>query len=161
MSTPNRIRPVATREDLVAIAPLIQAYQGFYLEGRSVSVDSILSHFSRLLENPKLGFQLAAFGPGDDKRPTGFCTVYVQLSSLSCRDYACMNDLYVSEEARGQGTGRALIEAAGREARRLGFSSLEWMTQAQNRGAQALYDSMGASSSRWLYYSLPLPAKAP
>jgi len=39
-----------------------------------------------------------------------------------------MNDLFVDESARGQGVGRALIEASAAVARERGAAHLEWST---------------------------------
>ena len=55
-----------------------------------------------------------------------------------------MNDLYVDAEARGQGVGRALIEASAAVARERGAHHLEWSTAPDNATAQRLYDSTGA-----------------
>ena len=58
-----------------------------------------------------------------------------------------MNDLYVDEAARGQGVGRALIEASAAVARERGAHHLEWATAPDNQTAQRLYDSTGAERS--------------
>ena len=65
-----------------------------------------------------------------------------------------MNDLYVAEEARGQGVGRALIEAAATVARERGAHHLEWVTAPDNATAQRLYDSTGAERETWIAYEL-------
>jgi GNAT superfamily N-acetyltransferase len=67
-----------------------------------------------------------------------------------------MNDLYVDEAARGEGVGRALIEASAAVARDRGALWLEWSTAPDNHTAQRLYDSTGATSSPWLEYELPV-----
>jgi ribosomal protein S18 acetylase RimI-like enzyme len=67
-----------------------------------------------------------------------------------------MNDLYVDAAARGQGVGRALIEASAEVARERGALHLEWSTAPDNATAQRLYDSTGAIKSTWLDYELEL-----
>jgi ribosomal protein S18 acetylase RimI-like enzyme len=67
-----------------------------------------------------------------------------------------MNDLYVDEDARGEGVGRALIEAAAAVARERGSPVLEWSTAPDNATAQRLYDSTGAGKSTWIDYELRL-----
>jgi GNAT superfamily N-acetyltransferase len=67
-----------------------------------------------------------------------------------------MNDLFVTEEARGQGVGRALIEASAAIARERGSRHLEWATAPSNATAQRLYDATGATRSTWIEYELDL-----
>ena len=55
-----------------------------------------------------------------------------------------MNDLFVSPDARGQGVGRALIEASADVARNRGAHHLEWATAPDNATAQRLYNATGA-----------------
>ena len=65
-----------------------------------------------------------------------------------------MNDLYVDETKRGQGVGRALIEASTEVARERGVPFVEWSTAPDNHTAQRLYDSFGAERSEWFNYEL-------
>ena len=66
-----------------------------------------------------------------------------------------MNDLFVREDVRGAGIGRALIERALEEARQRGAGHLEWLTAPDNDVAQRLYDSMpGATRSVWYAYEI-------
>ncbi len=66
-----------------------------------------------------------------------------------------MNDLFVIPEVRGEGVGRALIEASLEIARERGAALLEWQTAPDNHTAQRLYDSTGAGRSTWISYELP------
>ncbi|PZX47968.1 ribosomal protein S18 acetylase RimI-like enzyme [Roseinatronobacter thiooxidans] len=61
-------------------------------------------------------------------RPEGIC--YLQ-------------DLYTSEQARGQGAGRALIEAVYAAADARNISGVYWTTQDFNTTARKLYDKIG------------------
>jgi len=61
-------------------------------------------------------------------RPEGIC--YLQ-------------DLYTSEQARGQGAGRALIEAVYAAADARNISGVYWTTQEFNTTARKLYDKIG------------------
>jgi ribosomal protein S18 acetylase RimI-like enzyme len=67
-----------------------------------------------------------------------------------------MNDLFVEPAARGQGVGRALIEASAGVARERGALHLEWSTRPDNEVAQHLYDRTGAERSEWIDYELKL-----
>ena len=66
-----------------------------------------------------------------------------------------MNDLFVREDVRGAGIGRALIGRALEETRRRGAAHLEWFTAPDNVVAQRLYDSLlGAKRSSWYAYEI-------
>ncbi len=67
-----------------------------------------------------------------------------------------MNDLFVVEEARGRGVGRALIDASAEVARERGADHLEWATAPDNETARRLYDATGARHSTWVTYELGL-----
>jgi GNAT superfamily N-acetyltransferase len=57
--------------------------------------------------------------------------------------YAYIGDLVVTHDARGQGIGRALIEACEAEARASGAKWLRISVLAKNAAAHALYRSAG------------------
>jgi ribosomal protein S18 acetylase RimI-like enzyme len=67
-----------------------------------------------------------------------------------------LNDLFVDPTARGEGIGRALVDASAAAGRERGAQRLEWVTQTANQTAQRLYDSTGAERSEWIEYELPL-----
>ena len=62
-----------------------------------------------------------------------------------------MQDLFTAENARGQGIGRALIEAVYERARAAGSPRVYWMTHETNGTAQALYDKI-ADRSGFIQY---------
>jgi len=57
-----------------------------------------------------------------------------------------MQDLFVAQEARGHGVGRALIEAVYARARAAGLPRVYWQTHETNATAQALYDKVAERS---------------
>ncbi len=59
------------------------------------------------------------------------------------RDDVCyLQDLFVDQTVRGQGTARALIEAVAAAARQRGASRFYWQTKQDNARARALYDNV-------------------
>ena len=58
-------------------------------------------------------------------------------------DVCYLQDLYAKEAVRGQGVGRALIEAVYGAADANGTPSVYWMTQDFNENARLLYDRIG------------------
>lgn len=53
-------------------------------------------------------------------------------------------DLYVREQWRRQGVGRALMDEAAKTCRRLGGTQLFWSVYVRNKAAFAFYESLGA-----------------
>lgn len=144
------VHKLSSIKQLDQIISLIQGYQHFYLN-KCLDRELILNHFGQLLWPSEKGFLLIC---ELSELPVGFCTVYFLPSSLSCRNYACFNDLFVSTQVRGQGIGRALIQRASKESKLLGFNTIEWITKHDNSLAQKLYDSLAANKSHWCYYSM-------
>jgi GNAT superfamily N-acetyltransferase len=145
------IRPI--RPDEVPLAlPLFAGYQRFY-EVAEPDDEANLAFFTRFCEPSDDGVLLGAWD-GDDL--VGFACLYWTFSSVSAAEMALMNDLYVAERGRGQGVGRALIDATVNAARAHGCHHLEWFTAPDNATAQRVYDATGAKRSEWVAYEIPL-----
>lgn len=57
-----------------------------------------------------------------------------------------LQDLFTMDETRGQGIGRALIEAVYDRAQAAGSPRVYWMTQESNTTARRLYDKVAERS---------------
>jgi GNAT superfamily N-acetyltransferase len=143
------IAPIAAPE-YGELLPLIAAYQRFY-EVEDVDEERNHRFFRRFIAPSDAGLLLGARGDG---RLLGYSCLYWHFSSTLARETVLMNDLYVEPDVRGQGVGRALIEASLEVARERGAAHLEWQTAPDNHTAQRLYDSTGAERSTWLTYEL-------
>jgi GNAT superfamily N-acetyltransferase len=66
-----------------------------------------------------------------------------------------LNDLFTSENVRGKGVGRALIEAVYEKARAAGSPRVYWQTHETNRTARELYDKV-AELSGFIVYRKPV-----
>ena len=145
MSTTAEIKRVS-ESDLDALLPLMRGYCDFY---------EVAPSDEALLADPEReGLQLIA--RAEDGVAVGFATIYWTWQTLDAGRLAVMNDLFVSEAARGSGLADALILACADEARRHGALSLGWQTAKDNTRAQKVYERVGAERSEWLDYSLPL-----
>lgn len=65
---------------------------------------------------------------------------YLFHTSAWARDNCYLQDLFVAEEARGQGVAAALIERVAQAAKARGAARYYWLTQDTNTRARALYD---------------------
>ena len=151
MPSELRIEPIAAGQ-VDALLPLIAAYQRFY-EVEGIDDERNRAFFSRFLAPSEDGLLLGAWREGE---LAGYACLYWHFSSLIPAETVLMNDLYVEESHRGNGIGRALIEAAAAIARERGAHQLEWVTGPDNKTARRLYDSLPTESEPSIEYELRL-----
>ena len=151
MPTGLEIAPVAASE-MDELLPLIAAYQRFY-EAETIDDERNRAFFSRFLAPSEVGMLV---GAREDGRLVGYACLYWHFSSLLPAETVLLNDLFVVEDDRGRGVGRALIEASADIARERGAACLQWATAPDNHTAQRLYDSLPTERSEWLEYELGL-----
>jgi GNAT superfamily N-acetyltransferase len=143
------VRPIQG-EELEDLLPLIAGYQRFYRA--EPDEERNRTFFSRFLHPSEEGLLLGAWVDGV---LVGFATLYWFHSSTQASDVVLMNDLFVREDIRSRGVGRALIQSALDETARRGAKLLEWYTAPDNATAQRLYDSFpGAERSTWYAYEI-------
>lgn len=80
---------------------------------------------------------LLALGNG---KPVGLVHFIFHRTCWSDRNNCYLQDLFAEPDIRGQGVGRALIEAVYAEADRRDAAAVYWMTQDFNHTARKLYD---------------------
>jgi GNAT superfamily N-acetyltransferase len=144
------IRQVGT-DDLDELLPLMRAYCDFYEAAPS---DRDLLRLSRaLIDDPEReGRQLIARESDGDA--VGFATIYWSWSTTDAARIGVMNDLFVTESARGRGLAERLIDACRAECALRDARRLTWQTAPDNARAQAVYDRVGATRERWVDYWL-------
>jgi GNAT superfamily N-acetyltransferase len=138
--------------DLLELLPLMRGYCDFYEV--DPSDDDLLAMSRALIADPdREGTQLIA--RDDEGRASGFATIFWTWTTLSAARIGVMNDLFVTERARGTGVAEALIAACAERCRGHGAVSLDWTTARDNYRAQRLYERVGAErDERWVDYSL-------
>ncbi len=139
------IRPLRP-DERGAWEPLWQAYLTFYEFSVSPETTDIL--WMRLHDDAE---PMYVFGAFLDERLVGIVQYLFHRSCWTIGDYCYLQDLYVSETARGRGVGRALIEAVEQAAREKGASRVHWLTKEDNHTARALYDKL-ADRSGFIQY---------
>ncbi|MBX7431611.1 GNAT family N-acetyltransferase [Mycobacterium sp. Y57] len=129
---------------------MLRGYCDFYEVDPS---DEKLAAMCRaLIADPREGLQLLARDAAGT--PTGFATIFWTWQTLYAARVGVLNDLYVAPQARGSGTGRALIARCLQHCHDHGAEKLVWETAPDNATAQRLYDGIGAEKSTWLSYEL-------
>jgi ribosomal protein S18 acetylase RimI-like enzyme len=131
----------AESEDAADVARLICAFRDYY--GDSEPDDAaVLATVRRLLESPDTEFLLAG------EPPRGFAQVRFRLSVWTGSEDAWLEDLFVDEEARRDGLGRALTDACVELARERGCGRIQLDTGEDNEAALGLYQSAGFDLSK-------------
>ena len=140
--------------DLDELLVLMRAYCDFY---EVTPPDADLREIANALVADPVNEGVQLIARDAASRAVGFATVYWTWSTTSACRIGIMNDLFVVEDARGQGIADRLIEACRAECAQRGARQLTWQTAPDNRRAQAVYDRVGGTREQWVDYWLPVP----
>ena len=130
------IKPVSASER-AEWEPLWKRYLDFY--------ETVLPRatydatWARLQDAGEPMFVLGAYVDG---KLTGIVHYLYHRSCWTIGDYCYLQDLFVAQDSRKLGLGRALIEAVYEVAKREGASRVYWLTHETNATARALYDGL-------------------
>jgi len=130
------IRPLG-EDEREAWNPLWDGYLAFYKSALAQEISDLA--WSRFHDPDE---PLFALGGYIDGRLLGIAHYLFHRSTWAHNRYCYLEDLFVAEDARGNGLGRALIEEVYRKAEAAGASRVYWLTQSGNAQARALYDKV-------------------
>lgn len=140
------------------VARLIAGFRDWM--GKPAPSDAeILASVERIIAGGDGEFLLGAAAP--DAAPDAVCQLRFRWSVWTSAEDAWLEDLYVREEARRTGLGRALVEGAVARAREHGCKRIELDVDEDNEPARALYAAAGFSDEpkgpgRSLFLGRPL-----
>ncbi|SFB79335.1 GNAT family N-acetyltransferase [Tropicimonas isoalkanivorans] len=137
----TRIRAVGP-DDEATWRRLWTDYLTFY--EASVDEEVYRTSFARLLSDDPQDFhgRIAEVGG----RPVGLVHFLFHRHMWRIEKVCYLQDLYADPDVRGQGVGRALIEAVYDAADAAGCPSVYWHTQDFNMTARQLYDRIGTKT---------------
>ena len=140
------IRPVEA-DDEVRWRRLWTAYLAFY--ETTLPEEVYAATFSRLVGGAPNEYRglIAVL----DGKPVGLAHYLFHRSCWHIDDVCYLQDLFADPEVRGQGIGRALIEAVYERAREEGSKEVYWMTQEFNSTARKLYDRIAVKTPFIVY----------
>ena len=130
------IRPVG-KDERAAWEPLWNSYLAFYKATLAPDASDIT--WQRFHDPEEQMFLLGAYVDG---KLIGIVQYLFHRSTWTPESYCYLQDLFVAENARGLGAGRALIEAVYQRAKLAGASRVYWLTHTTNTQARALYDQV-------------------
>ncbi len=121
---------------------LWQGYVEFYEADVPVEVTELT--WQRLMdpEAPIQGFCAA----GEDGGLLGIVHYLFHPVTWAAGPRCYLEDLFTSPAARGQGVGRALIEAVYDAANKRGADQVYWLTRTTNTTARRLYDKVATAT---------------
>lgn len=143
------LRP-PTPADRAAWDRLWQGYQRFYKVAIAEAVSDLA--WVRLHDPAEPMHAMLAWSGA---RAVGLVHWIFHRSTWTEGPYCYLQDLYVDEDLRGGGVGRALIAHVRAEAEAAGASRLYWLTHETNTDAMKLYDKV-AERSGFVQYRVAL-----
>jgi GNAT superfamily N-acetyltransferase len=134
--------------------PLWDGYNAFYgrIGPTALPAEITEATWHRFFDRHEPVHALVAEGP---QGLLGIAHYLYHRSTTRLHHVCYLQDLFTTPAARGQGVGRALVEAVYEAAREAGSRRVYWQTQASNATGRALYDRI-ASHLGFIVYSKEL-----
>ena len=144
-NTSIKILPLS-KGDYDAWFSLWQNYLSFY--ETSLPASTTEKTWQKLLDST---VPIYGFGAWIDNSLVGFTHVVLHPNTWNNTECCYLEDLYVNEEMRGHGMGRALIEHVYKFARQQHCNRVYWTTQESNTAARCLYDTLATKTDMIQY----------
>jgi GNAT superfamily N-acetyltransferase len=139
-----------TVADVSSVALLFDAYRVFYHQ-----LSSLQGAFD-FLEQRISKNESAVFLAEMNNEPVGFVQLYPVFSSVQMKKAWILNDLFVTETARNQGVGEALLHQAIQFGRETAAAYLLLQTASDNYRSQSVYEKNGWIKTQDFFYEYPL-----
>lgn len=127
-----------TLADVSLLLPMMQEF--YAIDGYPIDSDKSALLFSEFIANPELGRTWLIYSEG-------ILVGYIILTFVFSFEYggkiAFVDELYLSEKARGRGIGKASISYIQAEAAKLSLKLLYLEVEEHNSNAQKLYIAAG------------------
>lgn len=142
-----------TLVDAHDLAPLVAAYTQDRKRGAPRRPDEYYAE--RLLSDRTA--ELLGARQGDEL--VGFAVFFDLPDTMTGMRAGQLDEIFVDHDARGQGIGRALVEALASEGRRRGWTHLRWMVPKKPASAGRLAESL-AEPGDWANYAIRIERPA-
>jgi len=149
VTAPLAIRALR-RDDFMAWRQLWDGYNAFYGRAGATALPAEVTQMTwqRFLDGAEAMHALVAERAGT---LLGLAHYLYHRSTIMVNPICYLQDLFTAEAARGQGIGRALMQAVFERARSDGARRLYWQTHETNTVAMRLYDQVAEKSGFTVY----------
>lgn len=138
------------QDDFEEWSVLWSGYLRFYES--EIADDVTRATFDRLVKDRELHGALAI---DEEGHAIGLVHWLTHAATWSTGEYCYLEDLFVAPDARGSGSGRAMIAHVRDWAEQAGCAKLYWLTQEGNATARTLYDRV-ATNTGFTHYQISL-----
>ena len=146
------IRP-ARPDDVPELVAFVRELAAYERAESEVKLDEPQLHSVLFGPDPQAYCLVAT--PDDSDEPVGFAVWFVTFSTWLGRHGIYLEDLYVREQHRRAGHGRALLAALAQICVDRGYGRLEWAVLDWNAPAIAFYEALGATAQdEWTVHRL-------
>jgi ribosomal protein S18 acetylase RimI-like enzyme len=128
---------LAEDKDHKPLIQLMKVHADF--EGLQLKVTPKHNHLTDLDSLP-----ITLFLVESDNQPLGYMSVIKQFSTWDMDWYLYLDCLYLTEEARGLGIGKQLMQQLAVYAQKQKINTIQWQTPTSNLPAIAFYKKLGA-----------------
>lgn len=138
-------------DDVNKILPIFDEYRVYF--GQQSNVDAAYDFLYNNLSNNDAVIFIAE----DDEGVIGFLQLYTMLSSMKMSEMLIINDLYLTDVARGKHIGEQLMHQAFKFGKESGYETIYLETEKSNIGGNRLYTKLGMQvDDEHNYYSKQL-----
>jgi ribosomal protein S18 acetylase RimI-like enzyme len=143
----------AVFEEINQIAELFSLYRKFY--GQQTDIIAETAFISERINNSESVIFAANIPDRETNQAVGFVQLYPSFSSVSMKRVWILNDLFVKEEFRGMGIGKALLDQAILFSSETKSKGITLCTAFDNYPAQELYEKLNFKKNQnYIYYYL-------
>lgn len=142
----------SNKSHIAQLVVLFEEYRAFW--GIESSVQEVEAFLTKLISNEESVIFIAV--DDNTKSIMGFVNLYPCYSTLALQRLWILNDLSVSEDYRGKGVSKKLIQKVLTFAKETNAIRIELKTEKTNSQALKLYQTMGFEIVRdSVYYRVP------
>ncbi|MCM3545212.1 GNAT family N-acetyltransferase [Priestia megaterium] len=143
----------ANPADMEALISLMNEYIVDFYKRPQPAKKQLRNLINHLFQHPDAGVQFIA---NQNDEAVGFSTLYFTFSTTRVKPVAILNDLYVTEKARGQKIGEKLFSTSHQYTKEHQYAAMSWETAYDNTRAQTLYRKMGGNvtNDEWIHYDI-------
>ncbi len=136
----------ATMKELEELTILFDEYRQFY------GIESDVSSAKAFLQLRMALQESIIFIVVEKNKAIGFAQLYPTFSSIALQRAYILNDLYVTEDARGQGVGKALMEKVFQYCEQQYARYVTLQTAPDNVNARKLYEKLEMMQDQYSNY---------